>query len=757
MPVCYAHGREGFLLLKPIIWLTIALAAGIALAELIRLHPVLPMAGLLFLFPFCIRWPRLFLVGMVLAGALLHGAHSIFGAGTAVHWAGQPVSLTAKVVAVPAEQRYQVKVETVNGTPASGTVRVFQVKGALPPYGAVISVKGKLTNRHGQLRLSTSRVQVVREPGFHPTVWLRQRLDRALKEGLPEREAALMAGLLYGSRAELPEEWIEAFRQTGVYHVLAVSGGNVMMILFFLPWLERRVGRRSASLIAIPLAVLYWGLTGGEPSVSRATIMIVVTLLGRGLGRDTSPFASLSAAVFLLLWLDSSLLFHIGFQLSIAATLGILLFTDTIDRWLRAKLYLPGWLAAPLAVTLAAQVAAEPLTLHYFGAVSPIAPIANLPVGLLLGGLVPAGAIGSLIAPFFPSVLLLLLPFLKALVFVVEALAQVPGAFFTVPPMPWLGVLLWYMGLALLYLPSPSRRVLAAGMAAAMVMRWTTAYAAPPGELRVTFIDVGQGDAVLVQSPEGRAMLVDAGPASLDWNAGEARVLPVLRRLGVTRLAYAVVTHGDQDHAGGMAAVLTQVPAEVLLDPTFPEADPSAGYEQLLGLDIKRRRPLPGQMFRLGTATVEVLWPPARPIFGTHSDENANSIVVRVRYGRTAVLLTGDIEPEAEEELLKRRAPVQADVLKVAHHGSARSSQSRFLKAVGARIAVVSTGPNQFGHPDKGVLKRLKAANANVYRTDLHGTVTVASDGQAIRVATERRAPASPGTRLVGRSLIGAW
>lgn len=695
------------------------------------------------------------LAAALLVGVLVQGAHATIGLGTIGYWAGQTAQVKGQVATVPAENRYDLKVQSVNGVPAAGRLRIYQRSSGLPPYGAVVSVKGKLGERRDGLQMTAQAHQIVQPPGLRPLAWLRSRLDRALKQGLPPREAALVAGLLFGNRSDLPPEWVEAFRRTGVYHVLVASGSNVLLILTPVFWLRPRLGRRLAALLAIPLALVYWGLTEGEPSVSRATAMIVVTLLGQALGRDTHPVASLSVAALGLLSFNPALLFDIAFQLSVAATLGILLFTLPISEWLQGRLRFPAWLATALAVTLAAQVTTEPLTLHYFGAVSVVAPLANLPVGWLLNLLVPAGCLLALAALVWAPVLLALWPGIWLLVAIVRLFAALPGAFVLIPPLPWAGVMIWYGALVALYLPSPKRRLLAALLAASLVVGWPVAHAMPPGVLRVTFLDVGQGDAIVVQAPDGTAMLVDAGHASPDWDAGQTRVLPFLRKQGVSRLAYAVMTHADQDHAGGMAAVLRAVPVGVLMEPGIPAN--SSGYRQALALPIPTRTPVYGEIIRMGGVAIEVLGPPARALMGTRSDTNANSIVLRVRYGTTSFLLTGDSEPETEEWLLSTGTNPRTDVLKVAHHGSGRSTGDRFLAAVKPGIAVISTGPNGFGHPDAKVLERLKSVRAAVYRTDRHGDVTVESDGRTLRVITSRREPVPAATPFFQRPLVGAW
>jgi competence protein ComEC len=740
--------RWGVAFLKPVTWLAASLTAGILLADWIRPHPALPLAGLFFLLPVCLRWPRAAAGAALLCGVLLQSAHGTLGPGTLDRWAGETVRAVGRAEDA-AEKRFALQVTEVDGTPARGRLSVYVRSGDLPPEGAAVAVRGRLSEFRGALRMTAAGIEVLRAPGLRPAAKLRALLDRTMRAGLPPHEAALLAGLLFGSREQLPPAWVDSFKRAGVYHVLAASGSNVRMILVVPLFLLARFDRRLGVLLVIPLALLYWALTAGEPSISRATVMVTIALLGTAIGRAADPLASLSAAVLLLLALDPGLLRNIGFQLSVGATAGILLLTGPLQKWLQERCRLPALLAVPVAVTLAAQAGAEPLMLYHFGQTSPVAPVANLPVGWILTFLVPAGCILLIPAILFPALLVLIKPGLWLLVRTVDLFAAIPGAFLYLPPLPWYGVLLWYGAMLLAVSPAIRLHRPAAAVVAAMaLLSWSVAYAAPSGVLRVTFLDVGQGDAILLQAPDGSAMLIDAGPATEDgYDAGDRVVLPALRRAGVSRLHYAVLTHGHLDHAGGLPAVLQAMAPAAFWD--------AGGHQHPLPLG--GRRPRAGEVLRLGGARVEVLGPPVVPLQGSRSDLNANSIVLRISYGETVFLLTGDLEPEGEEALLRSGQNLRADVLKVAHHGSPFSSTAPFLAAVRPRIAVISTGPNRFGHPGGDALGRLRSAGAAVYRTDLHGHVTVEGDGRRLRVRTARRPAPAPGTPLLRRPLVGAW
>jgi competence protein ComEC len=269
----------------------------------------------------------------------------------------------------------------------------------------------------------------------------------------------------------------------------------------------------------------------------------------------------------------------------------------------------------------------------------------------------------------------------------------------------------------------------------------------PPSPLRVTFLDVGQGDCTLIQTPEGHNVLIDAGGryesgAAVASDTGQRVVLPALRRAGVRRLDVVILTHPHEDHAGGLPAVFAALPVGLWLDSGQIHAAPGYHGAHLLA----RQRQIPFRLGRTGDALelepgvrIDVVAPSRPLLYGTRDDLNNNSIVCRLQYGETAYLFAGDSEFEEEGRMLHERAALKADVLKVGHHGSATSSGSGFLSAVSPRWAIVSCGRhNRYGHPAPGTISRLQTAGARVFRTDLDGGIVAESDGHSITFSTSR-------------------
>jgi competence protein ComEC len=603
-----------------------------------------------------------------------------------------------------------------------------------------------LTSLNRQGIAGTLRVRDVERAGPSPSAFVRATqsvrtlVGGSIERVLPPREAGLLLGLALGDDSGLLPATRRDFKATGLTHLLVVSGGNVAMlmapVMILVHWLGlARVGTAVAGVITVAFIVV---LTGIEPSVLRAGTMSGLALVGVLMGRPRSTGVVLSGAVLALLVADPWLAWSVGFQLSTAATAGLVTMASPLGDRLGRILPRPVALAA--GTTLAAQLGVTPLLLAHFGDVPLVTLVANVLAApsispSLLLGLVAAGA-GLLWDPLGGALGLLAQIPMRYLELVANVLGRAPIAHVTSRGGPWVlipgGAVVAGVAVMLRTGWRPPRRVVVAAVALLPLLAWSTALTkGTPDSLTVRFFDVGQGDAALVTSPAGASILVDGGP-------DEDEVARELAALGVKRLDVLVASHPHADHIVGLPSVLARVPTSVVLQPGCPsDSSLQADLDAAIGDEgVQVVNPLAGDTFTVGDLRLDVL-SPDRCWIGTESDANNDAIVLRVSRGDDVVLIASECEEPAQGWLLESGADLHADVLKVPHHG-AGTSLPEFFQAVAAPVAVVSVGENGYGHPVGATLDAIEDAGSTVWRTDLRGTITIAFERGGPVVASER-------------------
>jgi competence protein ComEC len=628
--------------------------------------------------------------------------------------------------------------------------------GRSPPQGAVLDLRASVTAPRGPEDgfdergwLARRGVHVVLEGGAWRQVGrrggiggvsdrLRAHVSRAIAPGLTGERRAVLAGIVLGEDEGLSEELRDNFKDSGLYHLLAVSGQNITFLVLGvlgLAWLLG-ISRLAAEVAALTAVMGYVLAVGWQPSVVRAGVAgglaSLAWLVSRP--RDRWHFLALGAAV-LLAWTPASLL-EPGFQLSFAAVGAIFLLVP------RLRLALEGYpmtdgLREALAISVACGAATAPILWIQFGRVPVYSLVANVLVTAAIGPLLGIALVGSLIEPVLPSAALALAWLNGWLAAYIAVCARAVGGlpFAQVGSGPAICALLGAPVVLLLLRRLPHWRRPAVLTCAAAILPallvWQlrpTETLPPPTGFRLTVLDVGQGDSILLQVPQG-AVLVDQGPP-------EAKVAQQLRELGVRRLAAVVLTHPQRDHIGGAATVLRRTGVDSVLDPRLAASGPeeraalAAATEH--GVEIVEARA--GRTFRLGRLRVRVLWP--NRAGAPSEDPNQLAVVLLASYGEVDALLTADAETDVTAPLLSRHV----EILKVAHHGSADEGLPELLERLRPKVAVISVGlGNDYGHPTPSTLGALEhAPGLRLYRTDLDGRVVVESDGTRLWVRSER-------------------
>ncbi|MFH1245776.1 MAG: DNA internalization-related competence protein ComEC/Rec2 [Candidatus Omnitrophota bacterium] len=586
---------------------------------------------------------------------------------------------------------------------------------------------------------------------------LKQRLLDKIYTHLSAQEAAILAAILLGERAELSPESKMMFINTGTIHILAISGLHIsligiMAILFFR---FLRIERRTVYVLTMIFLIAYTFLCGACPSVVRAAIMAGIVFLGILINREYKMYNSLGIAALIILLYNPRYLFDAGFCLSFLSVISIVYFSPKIE----GRIFFKDWVAPhPLfirravlytikafSVSLSAWIGILPAVAYYSNTISPIAILANLIVVpyssfmvifgmffLMFSWISPLGAVLGQANEYI----------LQGLIRLTAFFAQAPGGVFHCPRPSCLFCCAYFSAFFLIF--NHRKLKISPGKIGIMLLLglnffiWKPVFAAASRELTVTFLDVGLGDAIFIKFPGEGTMLIDTGRAGQS-NSADNVILPFLWDKGVTRLSALLITHPDNDHIGGASGVLKHLPVDYVFDNGDKKNSErfDAYMEQLSVKKIRRQKLKKGDNIS-GFPGVElsVLHPPGIFLRDTSSDANNNSLVLKLKYKDVSFLFCADIKKEAARRLILYGAELKSDVIKVPHHGSDEGEAERELfRLAAAPIAVISVGDNgRFKFPAQKTLDALNQLGAKIHATSVDGAVIVSTDGKNISV-----------------------
>jgi len=668
---------------------------------------------------------------------------------------------------------------------------VLRVKGELktPPRLDDFDYKGYLAHQGIYSTVLYPEIEVLDTgQGFRPMAWvhsLRNRLAQNLAGVLPEPQASLAQGVILGIRGNIPQELKDDFARSGTSHILAISGLHLSIMAGVMLgiglWL---FGRRHYLYVWLALCViwLYALITGMHLPVVRGAIMASMFLFAELLGRQRSAIVALTFAAAVMVGVSPYILGDASFQLSFLAMAGLVFLFPVFRNLGRraaaavlgeegAAVSLANVAVDTLSATLGAIIAVWPVVAYYFGIISFVGPLATFLALPALPGVIIAGVLAAIIGivamPVAHIVGWLAWLFLSYMTLVVSGLAAPSISSVEMdsisPAFVWgyylvLAVAIWFnsrreilqnmlsgaaarlkTGVSVSFGLSRAGKWIISPLLVIAVLVSFAAFTMPDDDLHVSFLDVGEGDAILVQKGN-QQIVIDGGPSPQAINLELGREMPFWDKT----IDLLVMTHPHHDHLAGLVEVLRRYEVGQVLYPALEYESPV--YDEWLRLiqegGIKQTLACAGQQIDMGDGIVmTVLGPPSILFTDTESDVDNNGVVLRLSTGNISFLLTADIMRETEWELVRKRADLSSTVLKVAHHGSDTSTTSEFLAVVNPEVAVISCGTeNKFGHPSDEVLDRLEAVVGpdDIYCTAEHGTIEFITDGERLWAEVEK-------------------
>ncbi len=571
-------------------------------------------------------------------------------------------------------------------------------------------------------------------------------------------EAEFLKGLVVGDRSDISDEVKRDFMDAGVSHLIAVSGLNVAYLILSLSLLLSvfRLNNTFKLIVILIFLIYYCMLTGNTASIVRASIMGGLALVSFRMQRKSQFYNIVGVSACLILLYDSRLLFDAGFILSFAATVSMVWIYEKLDKHFVSGIFenenrtariLRNILAAFL-ITFAAQAGTLPITASYFGKISLISlivnivavPLANL--SLAIGFMqISFSLISESVASLAAETNNLLL---SVQLFIIRQSASIPGSSFYIEELTGLQIAGIYFCILLVVTSANLKAfLLRLFISVIMVTTLKSDFYSKKNELSVTMLDAGQGDCIVIQTPDDKNIVVDCGNSTNSFDIGEKTLAPFLRRKGVSEIDLLILTHNHADHIGGAAYIIENFRVRTLVYSSNGIKQPMASgiFEKASSKNVKMHEAEAGDFIDgAGEVRIYLLFPELNQnaVFSGEMQDNLNnsSVVFLLKYKEAEILFTGDIEAEAEKYLVEKYGTfLSSDVLKSAHHGSKTSSTSEFLSIVVPEAVTISCGiNNKFGHPSSEVLKRYRHTGAEIYRTDLNGGITIVTDGSTFNI-----------------------
>ena len=567
---------------------------------------------------------------------------------------------------------------------------------------------------------------------------VRNNIKKIMYKLLPKDARELAIGMMIGDKEELDANITENFKNSNLTHMLAVSGAHISYVILGLNLMLKKTSNRFRKIFIICFLIFFVGVTDFTPSVQRASIMAILLLISTMLYRSQDTYTSIAFSGLVILIINPYSFFYVGFQLSFGGTIGIVLMYNNLIKRFKTNGKLKGYIVSSVCVSVCANLIIIPIMAFNFNTVSLTFWISNLLAGPFLGVIIILGFCVYLLSfVIFPVAKIISIP-LKYLIYIlliiVKYCSKIPFSSITIRTPYIFEILIYYIVLYLVFNYAkikPYFKKLVVIILIAILIANSCIHVQNHGKMIIYFIDVGQGDSTLIRTAKNKTILIDGGGSeNSSFDVGAKTLLPYLLDRKITVLDYVVISHFDTDHCGGILYLMEHLKVKNII--ISKQGKESGNYNKFKNIVLDKGISVifvkKGDKIKIDNETyMDILFPGNNLI----SDNilNNNSIVTKICYNNFSILFTGDVEEIAENEICSQyntTNKLKANILKVAHHGSKTSSTAEFIKMVKPQIALIGVGEkNKFGHPNDGVIQRLKNMNTKIYRTDKMGEIVI--------------------------------
>ena len=698
---------------------------------------------------------------------------------------GENVEIVGTIISDPINKQYKnqyiLKVEKINKNKSyKNTNLQLNVKKEKEQlnYGDKIIVKGnfeeasnarneggfdykqylKSKNIYGIITVDKKDINFIKKNNVDVINLLANKVSNSMKikieQNLSNETSQLLSGILIGNKSNLQKEIQEDFKNSSLSHVLAISGMHVSYVMLGITFAISKIkfSKKVSKIITILILLFFIILTGKTASVTRACFMSSYIILASMLHKKAHVLTSISISLLIILIINPYFILDIGLQLSYGGTIGIVLIYPILKKHKNKKedksrkvkkiIYkIKDKIIDTILITISANLIIFPIVLFHYNTMSFTFIISNLLISPIIGIIIILGFISVfvsyIISPISKIMFFVLQMFLNLLIQIAHFCAELPLSKVYFPTPKIYVIILYYLFLTYIILVKNkiiaakkiNKKIFISFMIIVIILNLILNFI--PKTFTISFIDVGQGDSMLVSTPKGKNILIDGGGSRDEaaFDVGRQTLIPYLLNKGITKLDYILISHFDSDHVGGILSVLEELKVEKVIICKQEENENYKKFKEIIkNKKIKVYIVKKGDKLKIEeNISLNILWPKDERI--KENAINNNSIVAKLNYQNFSILLTGDIEKVAENEILKEYKNsniLNANILKVAHHGSKSSSITEFLEKVKPQIALIGVGEkNTFGHPNDGVLKRLENLNTKIYRTDEKGEITI--------------------------------